>query len=163
MSGHGLRRLGPIALVALAPPLYRSAVRTILRRNVARIQAGELAVATRVFTPDVHFVFPGESSWKADIRSREGVVAWERRFLEAGLRLKTKEILVDGPPWETRIALRFTDQLVTPDGDRAYENAGVICGTARWGRVFEFVLYEDTQKLGPLDEYLARLQEGESA
>jgi hypothetical protein len=156
MSGQRLSRLSPIALVALAPPLYRLAVRVMLRRNVARIQGGELEVARRVFTPDVHFVFPGESSWKADVRGREEVIAWERRFLEAGLRLETEEILVDGPPWATRIALRFTDQLVTPAGERVYENAGVICGTARWGRVFEFVLHEDTQKLGPLDDYLSR-------
>jgi SnoaL-like domain len=158
MGAQRLRRVGPIALVGLAPPLYRLVLRVMLRRNVARIQGGELEVARRVFTPDVHFVFPGESSWKADVRSREEVIAWERRFLEAGLRLETEEILVDGPPWATRIALRFTDRLVTPAGETIYENAGVICGTARWGRVFNFVLFEDTQKLGPLDEYLSRRQ-----
>jgi ketosteroid isomerase-like protein len=144
-----------VLAAASAPSLYLALLRFMLRRNVARIQAGELDVARRIFARDVHFVFPGESSWKADVRGREEVVAWERRFLDAGLRLEAQEILVGGPPWATKIALHFTDQLIAPHGERIYENAGVIFGTARWGKVVEVVLYEDTQKLGPLDDHLA--------
>jgi len=152
--------LGAIVLVialaaVLAPPLYAGAVRFRLRRNVARIQAGDFRPVRQVFAADVHFVFPGESSWKADVRGRDAVAAWERRFVDAGLQLQPHEILVDGPPWNTRIALHFRDHLTAADGERVYENAGVIFATARWGKVIEFVVYEDTQKLGPLDAYLA--------
>jgi ketosteroid isomerase-like protein len=143
-----------LLFVALVPPLYRATVRLMLRRNIASYQAGDPAPLLATMASDVHFVFPGESSWKADVHSREEVARWERRFLEAGLRLEPQEILVSGPPWNTKIALHFTDELTTPAGDRIYDNAGVIFGTARWGKLTEFVVYEDTQKLGPLDEYL---------
>lgn len=145
-----------VALVLLLfLTLYPAAVRLLLRRNLARLRAGDLGPMVVLFAPDVHFVFPGESSWKADLRGREAVEQWERRFLAAGLELEPREILVSGPPWNTKIALHFDDHLTSDSGDRVYENRGIIFGTAVWGRLTEFVVYEDTQKLGPLDEYLS--------
>jgi ketosteroid isomerase-like protein len=143
--------------VALAfPLLYGAAVRAMLRRNLARLRKGELDPLVKTFAADVHFVFPGESSWAADLRGRDAVAEWERRFLDAGLQLEPREILVSGPPWNTKIALHFEDHLTAPDGERVYENQGVIFGTAAWGKMREFIVYEDTQKLGPLDDYLGR-------
>jgi ketosteroid isomerase-like protein len=146
-----------LALAALAfPLLYGVAVRAMLRRNLARLREGDLKPLVKTFADDVHFIFPGESSWAADLRGPEAVAEWERHFLDAGLQLEPKEILVSGPPWNTKIALHFEDHLTAPDGERVYENRGVIFGTAAWGKMKEFIVYEDTQKLGPLDEYLGR-------
>lgn len=151
MSRRGLA-LG--AALAVAPAAYRGAVRLMLRRNVARLRGGDLRPTLRAMASDVHFVFPGESSWSADLRGREEVERWQQRFLAVGLRLEARQIVVDGPPWATRIALRFGDGLTAPDGRRVYENEGVIFATARWGRVTEYTVYEDTQEVSRLDEYL---------
>jgi ketosteroid isomerase-like protein len=130
----------------------------MLRRNIARFSAGDPEPLLRGFAADVHFVFPGESTWKADVRGKEEVERWERRYLDTGLHMECGEILVTGPPWRTLVALRFRDYLVAPTGELVHENEGVVYGTIVWGKVTTYTVYEDTQKLGPLDEYLA-LQE----
>jgi len=142
-------------VLLLFPTLYAAAVRLLLRRNLSRLRTGDLGPMVALFAPDVHFTFPGESSWAIDVRDREAVERWEQRFLDTGLALEPREILISGPPWSTRIALHFDDHLTTDEGERVYENRGVIFAVAAWGKVTEFIVYEDTQKLGPLDEYLA--------
>ncbi|HET9162427.1 MAG TPA: nuclear transport factor 2 family protein [Solirubrobacterales bacterium] len=156
---NSARILRGAALLGLAfPTLYASALRLLFLRILARQRVGDLGPLLARLAPDVHFVFPGESSWAADLRGREAVEAWERRFLAAGLELEPREILVSGPPWNTKIALHFDDHLTSEAGERVYENRGVIFGTVAWGKLKDFIVYEDTQKLGPLDEYLDRTE-----
>src|SRR6188472_154102 len=63
-----------LALAALAfPLLYGVAVRAMLRRNLARLRKGDLDPLVKTFAGDVHFIFPGESSWAADLRGPEAV------------------------------------------------------------------------------------------
>jgi hypothetical protein len=43
----------------------------------------------------------------------------------------------------------------SPAGETVYANRYVIWGRMAWGRMREYEVYEDTQKLPALDEYLA--------
>jgi ketosteroid isomerase-like protein len=145
------------AAIALAawPPLYATAVRWMLARNMRRLREGDMAPLLASYADDVHFVFPGESSWKADLRGKEEVAVWVARFLRVGLELTPEQILVSGPPWNTTICIRFTDHLTLPDGTVAYENRGTMLGTVVWGRLRAYEVHEDTQKSAALDEWLA--------
>ncbi|HEX7278309.1 MAG TPA: hypothetical protein VF255_01680 [Solirubrobacterales bacterium] len=144
-----------VLAAAVLPPLYAALVRHNLRKNIERFSAREPEPLLRSYAKDVRFVFPGESSWRADVRGREEVERWQRRYLECGLQMEPGEVLVAGPPWNTRVALRFRDHLTDPDGVLVHENEGVVYGTIVWGKVKFYTVYEDTQKLPPLDEYLA--------
>lgn len=53
------------------------------------------------------------------------------------------------------ICLRSTDHLATPEGRSIYSNRYVIWGRMAWGLLREYEVYEDTQRLKGLDEYLA--------
>jgi ketosteroid isomerase-like protein len=151
------RRLLALAgLTALAQGLYELGVRALLWRNLNHYRAGNPKPLQRTFADDVHFTFPGESSWRIETRDKREVERWQERFFASGLQLTPGKVAVDGPPWDTTIVLHFTDRLDDSEGRHVYANVGVIYGKVAWGKVVAFTVYEDTQKLPPLDEHLAR-------
>ncbi|MGF1472497.1 MAG: nuclear transport factor 2 family protein [Rubrobacteraceae bacterium] len=127
----------------------------MLRRNLAKLWAGDPEPLLATYSEDVHFVFPGRSSWAADRRGKEEVRRWLERFVRVGLRFEVREILVSGPPWNTSMCLWFIDRLPTPDGEVVYENRGTIMAKIVWGKVIYYEVNEDTQKVAELDEWLA--------
>jgi ketosteroid isomerase-like protein len=127
----------------------------VLDRAYARLNAGDPGMLLRLDARDVHFRFPGESSWTADIRGRDEVELWLQRMIATGLQHRPEQVVVQGPPWNMTICLRGTDHLTVPAGQTVYSNRYVIWGRMRWGRLREYEVYEDTQRLKGLDEYLA--------
>jgi hypothetical protein len=109
----------------------------------------------RRYADDVRFVFPGRSSWAADLRGKDEVERWVRRFVRVGLQLEPHKILVAGPPWDTTVCLRFTDEATASDGTIVYSNQGTIFAKIAWGKVTYYEVNEDTQKVAEFDEWLA--------
>jgi ketosteroid isomerase-like protein len=143
------------AALGVLPPLYAWTVRSMLRRNLRRLWAGDPTPLLDGYAENVHFVFPGRSSWAADLRGRDEVERWLRRFVRVGLRFEVHEILVAGPPWSTTVCLWFTDRLTAADGEVVYANRGTILAKIAWGKVTYYEVNEDTQKIAELDEWLA--------
>src|SRR5260370_1274282 len=99
--------------------MYRWLVRTLVRRVAARSRAGDMQPTLALWAEDGHFVFPGRSSWAADVRSREEIAAWYERFARAGLQLEPHEIVVQGPLWNQTMCVHFTDHARGPGGPDA--------------------------------------------
>ncbi len=131
----------------------------MLDRAYGRLNAGDPAMLLRLDAQDVRFRFPGESSWTADIRGRDEVERWLNRMIATGLQHRPEQVVVQGPPWNMTICLRSTDHLESPSGETVYSNRYVIWGRMAWGLLREYEVYEDTQRLKGLDDYLAA-QEG---
>jgi ketosteroid isomerase-like protein len=127
--------------------------KAVLERNLARLNDGDYGPLLRLDAKHIRFRFPGDSTWGAEINSREELERWLARFVSTGLRIQADEVLAQGPPWNTRLCVRGTDHLDTEDGC-VYENRYVIWGRMAWGRLREYEVYEDTQKSKALDEYL---------
>jgi ketosteroid isomerase-like protein len=142
------------ALGALLPALYGQVVARMFRYNIARVNEGDTRPLFRSYAPDVVFTFPGTSSWAGTFRGRDAVQEWVGRFVAAGLRLEPDDIVVGGPPWDTRACLRFTDALTLPDGTQPYINAGVIYARIVWGRLKAYEVHEDTERSLAFDDYL---------
>jgi len=142
--------------------MYRWLARLLIRRSLERHRAGDVEGLLKTYADDVRFVFPGRSSWTADLRGKQAVEVWLRRFHRVGLQLQPHEILVGGPPWNTTVCVHFTDRATGPNGEMVYENRGVLFGKVRWGKVKYYVVYEDTQKVAELDEYLAQHERTEA-
>ena len=143
------------AALGVLPALYAWTVRSMLRRNLRRLRAGDVRPLFSTYADHVRFVFPGRSSWAADLRGKDEVERWVQRFVRVGLQLEPHEILVMGPPWDTTVCLRFTDHFTAPDGEIVYTNGGTIFGKIVWGKLTSYVVYEDTQKVAQFDEYLS--------
>ena len=56
--------------------------------------------------PDVHFRFPGTSSWATDVVGRDNVEEWLNRMVATGLQHEAAEVVVAGPPWRMTMVLR---------------------------------------------------------
>lgn len=128
----------------------------ILSRNMARLRAGDYRPLLRLYAKDVHFRFPGDSSWATELQGKAELERWLQRFVDVGLQIFPDEVVVKGPPWNMTLCVRGTDHLTTPEGERLYENRYVIWGHMSWGLVKEYEVYEDTQRTTALDEYLVK-------
>lgn len=158
MSGWTKVAAGAIGATA-ASAASKAATRALLRRNVKALMAGDPAPLLRLYHPDAVLTFPGDHSWGRTYRGRDEIAAFLHRFLDAGLRGELGDILVDGPPWATRIAVAFDDHAHDPrTGERIYENRAIIVLRTRLGRVVREEVYEDTQKVAAFDERLAERQ-----
>ncbi len=83
-----------------------------------------------------------------------------RRYVAAGIQMEIEDILVNGPPWNTRAAVRVRDWSPGPPGTERYSNRAVLFVTSRWGRVTSQEDYEDTVRILAFDRLLN--PEGES-
>ncbi len=128
-----------------------------VRRTLRQHQAGDVEGLLKGYTDDVHFTFPGNNSWAVDITGKDRVRPWLQRFHRAGLQLDVHDILVAGPPWNTRICLVFTDHAKDESGNVVYENRGVIYAKGRWGKIADYTVFEDTEKVAAFDTYLEKV------
>ena len=51
--------------------MYKAAVRWMIRRNIASLNAGDYRPALAMFSDDVEFSFPGDNSWANEHRPSE--------------------------------------------------------------------------------------------
>jgi ketosteroid isomerase-like protein len=142
--------------------MYKWAVRWMIRRNLAALGRGDPAPLLAGYAPDAVLVFPGVSSWSGEHRGKPAIEAFLRRFLEAGISGEPHDILVNGPPWRTTVALVFTDRALDAAGEVVYENRVMVLSRVVWGKVVSHEDFLDTQKVEALDRHLARQQPGVS-
>ncbi len=127
----------------------------MIARNMERASAGDNGPTLRMHAKDVSFRFPGDSSWATELRGKEELEVWLRRFADTGIQISPDEVVLKGFPWRQTICIRGTDHLDSPAGERVYENRYVIWGHISWGLLRDYEVYEDTQKSKALDAYLA--------
>jgi ketosteroid isomerase-like protein len=142
--------------------MYKAAIRALFRRNVRRLNQGDYGPLLQLAAPDAELAFPGDNSWARQFRPVERsraqhtthrgtaeIEAFAQRFVEQGLALEIDDILVNGPPWRTRICARVTDG--TPDG--VYVNRACVFVEARWGRIRRWEDYLDTERVAAWDRH----------
>ena len=111
--------------------MYKASIRAPLRHSVTRLNRGDYSLMLRLASPDFELAFPGTNSWSTMFRSAEpsrrrhvthrGIeeaTAFADRFVAEGVQFEIEDILVNGPPWRTRIALRvqsFVPSATGPD------------------------------------------------
>jgi ketosteroid isomerase-like protein len=137
--------------------MYSWIVGWVVRRLFAQLSAGDVEPVLRAFSRDGHFVFPGDSSFAADTRDHAEIEAWFRRFVALAPHFEIHDVVVSGPPWDMRAAVRFTDRFPMPAGGGEYVNHGMQYLRLSWGRVTEDRLHVDTARVAELDARLAAL------
>ncbi len=143
--------------------MYKATVRAIVRHGIGRLNAGDPEFILRLADPAAELCFPGDNSWASMFRpvsrTRERHVthrgveecrAFAERFVDEGIQFGIEDILVNGPPWRTRVALRAHDWKPGADGDE-YQNRAVAFLELRWGRLVRWEDYEDTERVAAWD------------
>jgi ketosteroid isomerase-like protein len=148
--------------------MYKAAVRWMVTRSVTRLSAGDPAMVLALLARDVTLSFPGHNSWSDQFRpvvkgrdehvthgSKAEFKVFLDRFVAAGIQMEVEDILVNGPPWNTRVAIRAHVWSVGADGTDRYTNRAVLFATSRWGRIHAQEDYEDTERSAIFDQLLA--------
>lgn len=145
--------------------MYKATVRALMRYSVNKLNRGDYSLLLKLASPNFELAFPGDNSWatmfRPQVLSRQRHVthrgideasAFADRFVHEGIQFQIEDILVNGPPWNTRIALRVNGFIPTPDGgpDR-YSNRAILLLEVRWGRLVRWEDYEDTQRVATYD------------
>jgi ketosteroid isomerase-like protein len=145
--------------------MYKAATRALLRHSIDKLNAGDYSLMLAMAHPDFELAFPGQNSWATMFRSQEpgrhrhvthrGVeeaTAFAERFTAEGIQFAVEDILVNGPPWNTRIALRVHGFIRGAPGEAdAYNNRAILFLEVRWGRLVRWEDYEDTQRVAAWD------------
>jgi ketosteroid isomerase-like protein len=129
----------------------------MIARNMRAASVGDIGPTLKLDAKDVRFRFPGDNSWAGELRGKDQVERWLRRFAEVGIQISPDEVVLKGFPWRQTICVRGTDYLDSPAGERVYENRYVIWGHLSWGLLRDYEVYEDTEKAKALDGYLASI------
>jgi ketosteroid isomerase-like protein len=144
--------------------MYKAAARWMIKRNIAKLNTGDYGPTLAMYTDASTLTFPGDNSWATMFRPHERgrdaipthrgrteIEAFLRRYTEHGLQMVVDDILVNGPPWNARAAVRCHDWAPGDDGGDAYNNRAVMWVTTRWGRIVEHEDYEDTERSAAYD------------
>ena len=145
--------------------MYKTMVRALMRYSVRRLNAGDYSLLLKTAHPDFELAFPGENSWATMIRptvkgrephvTHRGIDEATRfadRFVAEGVQFKIEDILVNGPPWNTRVAVRARSFIPGPTGQPdQYNNRAVLLLEVAWGRLVRWEDYEDTQRVAAWD------------
>ena len=146
--------------------MYKATVRALLRRGIARLNQGDPEMLLGMAGPDCELAFPGDNSWAAMYRpvvrgrdrhvTHQGVDecrAFAQRFVDEGVQFEVEDILVNGPPWNLRVALRTRTIAADPaGGDDRYNNRAAAFLELRWGRLVRWEDYEDTERVSDWDQ-----------
>jgi ketosteroid isomerase-like protein len=141
--------------------MYKASIRALLRYSIAKLNQGDYSLMLKLASPDFELAFPGDNSWSTMFRPQQlgrhrhsthrGIdeaVAFADRFVDEGLQMVVEDIVVNGPPWNVRIAMRVHDFIPGPDGhDDLYNNRAILFLEIRWGRLVRWETFEDTQRV----------------
>ncbi|HEY0240984.1 MAG TPA: nuclear transport factor 2 family protein [Friedmanniella sp.] len=144
--------------------VYAALVRRLVRRNIARLNAGEPGDLLAMAAPDVVLRFPGDNRsarmFRPVVKGRqphdthrglEECRAFADAFVEQRIQFVIEDVLVNGPPWRTRVAIRLHDFAPAADGSDDYTNRAVAFLELRWGRLVVWEDYEDTERSADWD------------
>jgi ketosteroid isomerase-like protein len=123
-------------------------VRQQVRKAFRSLSRGEAEPVLAQFSDSIRFRFSGDHVMGGERVGVEAVREWFRLVfaLFPGIELEPQTVVVNGWPWNTVVATRFTVRATLRDG-RPYQNEGMQFLRLRWGKAVEDRLYEDTQLL----------------
>jgi len=144
--------------------MYKASVRAFMRYSIGKLNCGEADLLLRLASPDVYIAFPGDNSWATMFRpmhkdrrchpTHRGIDecrAFADRFASEGIQFEIEDILVNGPPWNTRIALRVQSYKPGAGGPDEYNNRAIALLEVRWGKLVAWEDYEDTERVAAWD------------
>jgi ketosteroid isomerase-like protein len=137
-----------VLLVALAPPLYRLGVGAQIRRLFASLNRHDWSPVTANLASEFTYEFHGDTAIGGVRRRRETVDAWFERVFRVlpDARFELRDVVVGGPPWNTRVAIHASIAGNLADGT-PYSNVFQQRVVVRWAKVRSIETIEDTQKL----------------
>jgi ketosteroid isomerase-like protein len=132
--------------------MYKAIVRAKLRRLFAGASRGNWQPIVDGLAEEFSYRFAGNTPLGGVRSTRASMQAWWTRLLHLfpGAQFSPQAILVEGPPWNTRVMthMLFCAELPGVAGapPTPYRNEFMQLMHLRWGRITSIVTLEDTQR-----------------
>ncbi|WP_026930373.1 nuclear transport factor 2 family protein [Glycomyces tenuis] len=128
--------------------MYKRIVRAKVRSIFEKINGGDYMPMVDGLATSFEYRFHGDHALGGSRTSRDAMVRWwERAFrLLPGAVFDVQDVVVNGGPWRTHVAVRSRVSGELPGGAR-YENTVFQFLTLVWGRVTSVETIEDLQVL----------------
>ena len=129
--------------------MYHAFVRARVRATFERINVGDYTAMVDGLAPRFEYRFHGEHALGGRRTTRAAMIAWWQRVLRLlpGTRFEVQDVIVNGGPWHTRVAVRARVSGALPGGGH-YANTVFQFLTLSWGKVTSVETIEDLQVLG---------------
>jgi ketosteroid isomerase-like protein len=136
--------------------MYHTIVRRIAQKNFELLNAGDYESVLAGIGSEITHTFSGNHSLGGTRHSVDAMRRWFKRLfiLLPQLHFTIHSITSSGWPWDTTIAIEWTDEAKPADGS-FYINHGVHIIKMRWGKAYSIHAYLDTQLIIDLCNRLA--------
>ena len=145
--------------------MYKATIRALMRYCIGKLNAGDFSPMLRLASDDFELAFPGDNTMSTMFRpaapgrqrhvTHRGIeegTAFAQRFVDEGVQFEIEDMLINGPPWKTRIALRVQSYIPGAVGaPDVYNNRAIALLEVRWGRLLRWEDYEDTERVASWD------------
>lgn len=131
--------------------MYHFIVKKRVRHSFDALSNGNYHVATDLMAENCHYNFIGHHALGGVRRNRILISQWFARFLRIlpNFQFKPMEVLVNGWPWRTTVAVKLYVSWKRPDG-KVYKNIALQMMTLKWGKAVEIITIDDTLEFGAL-------------
>jgi ketosteroid isomerase-like protein len=128
--------------------VYHFFVRRKIRAVFEHLNRGDFDYVTRQYHPRAEHWFAGRHALSGKRTSRGRILEWYERLARVFPRIRfvVKKLIVDGPPWNTLVAVEWSDEVFDREG-RALPNEGIFIFRLRWGKAAELHVYCDTSQI----------------
>ena len=131
--------------------MYHFVVRKIVRNSFKELSAGNYHAATDLMAAHCQYQFIGNHALGGRRSNHALIAQWFARFLRIlpGFQFVPTEILVNGWPWRTMVAIKLQVAWQRPDG-QMYKNVALQMTTLKWGKAVDIITMDDTDGFSAL-------------
>jgi len=126
--------------------IYSSIVEKVVRKTFLAVQNHDYeAVLDGVSSTGLTHRFAGPNSLGGVRHDKDALGRWFKRLgtVLPELKFKVTNVLVQGAPWNTTVVARWVATCELKNGE-PYVNPGIHVIKLRWGKAYDFDVYEDT-------------------
>jgi ketosteroid isomerase-like protein len=131
--------------------MYRSIVRQRVLGLFAKANRGNWTAIVDILSDRFSYRFAGDTPLGGTRTTKPAMRAWFERLyrLFPGAQFRPQMVVVEGPPWNTRVMTHVRIEGMAPDASgqsKPYANEFMQLMQLRWGRITNVVTLEDTQR-----------------
>ena len=126
--------------------IYSHVVEKMVRKTFLAVQNHDYqAVLAGVSSNNLTHRFAGPNSLGGIRHDKEALGRWFKRVgtVLPELKFDVTNVLVHGGPWKTTVVARWVATCTLENGE-PYVNPGIHVIKLRWGKAYDFDVYEDT-------------------
>jgi len=137
--------------------MYHMIVKKLVRNSFKELSKGNYHAATDLMAEHCHYHFIGHHALSGRRSNRALISQWFERFLRIlpGFQFVPTEVLVNGWPWRTIVAVKLNVAWQRPDG-QVYKNLALQMVTLKWGKAVDVITMDDTDGFGAMLDDVAK-------